>query len=74
VSEGQYDDLETPPQRMLCDDLEVHVVRAGEGGNTEPKRSVEELVSPKRRAIGDNRSVACAGNFHLLPSSWGQML
>jgi cbb3-type cytochrome oxidase maturation protein len=24
VTEGQYDDLETPPQRMLCDDLEVH--------------------------------------------------
>lgn len=23
VTEGQYDDLETPPQRMLCDDLEV---------------------------------------------------
>lgn len=38
VSEGQYDDLETPPQRMLCDDLQVHVVRAGEDGNTEPQR------------------------------------
>jgi nitrogen fixation-related uncharacterized protein len=26
VTKGQYDDLETPPQRMLCDDLEVHIV------------------------------------------------
>lgn len=23
VTEGQYDDLETPQQRMLCDDLKV---------------------------------------------------
>lgn len=38
VSEGQYDDLETPPQRMLCDDLQVYGVRAGEDGNTEPQR------------------------------------
>jgi cbb3-type cytochrome oxidase maturation protein len=31
VSEGQYDDLETPPQRMLCDDLEVRTSHDKQG-------------------------------------------
>jgi len=30
VTEGQYDDLETPPQRMLCDDLKVRSTAANE--------------------------------------------
>ncbi|MFM7117038.1 MAG: cbb3-type cytochrome oxidase assembly protein CcoS [Planctomycetota bacterium] len=42
VTEGQYDDLETPPHRMLCDDLEAHVVRHGEDGNTESQRMQSE--------------------------------
>jgi cbb3-type cytochrome oxidase maturation protein len=30
VTEGQYDDLETPPQRMLCDDLPVRSTATNE--------------------------------------------
>ncbi|MCE2790857.1 MAG: cbb3-type cytochrome oxidase assembly protein CcoS [Planctomycetota bacterium] len=36
VSEGQYDDLETPPQRMLCDDLEVRAANAKQQSKRTP--------------------------------------
>lgn len=31
VAEGQLDDLETPPQRMLCDDLVPHAAGVENG-------------------------------------------
>jgi cbb3-type cytochrome oxidase maturation protein len=52
VAEGQYDDLETPPQRMLCDDLEVHVVRHGEEENTESQRRQSEEGQVNRSVEG----------------------
>lgn len=51
VREGQYDDLETPPRRMLFDDV---AVRVDSGKSLAGK--VPDLMSPDVKSHGDSRS------------------